>query len=108
MKRSLVVVSSLTIASTQVACGPSAPSHTTPAPPATSEHATHAGHHGHHPHEGDDGRGPLVHRFEKADDWAPVFDDPTRDAWQQPDRVVACIRTRSAPAMTCPDGPWSA
>ncbi len=44
-------------------------------------------HHAHHPHHG-----PLVHRFEKADEWAKVFDDPARDAWQKPAHVVALMK----------------
>lgn len=39
-----------------------------------------------HPHHG-----PLVHRFEKADEWVAVFDDPARDAWQKPMHVVALM-----------------
>ncbi|MEO7096330.1 MAG: class I SAM-dependent methyltransferase [Polyangiales bacterium] len=35
---------------------------------------------------------PKVHRFEKADDWAKVFDDPERDAWQKPADVVALMK----------------
>jgi ubiquinone/menaquinone biosynthesis C-methylase UbiE len=35
--------------------------------------------------------GPLVHRFEKADDWAKEFDNPERDAWQKPAEVVAAM-----------------
>jgi SAM-dependent methyltransferase len=38
----------------------------------------------HHP-------GTMVHRFEDADAWAKVFDDPARDAWQHPDDVVAAL-----------------
>jgi predicted methyltransferase len=34
---------------------------------------------------------PLVHRFEKADAWVKEFDDPARDAWQQPDMVLAAM-----------------
>lgn len=60
------------------------------------------GHHGdpsaHGPHEG---HGPLGHRFEKADEWAKVFDDPTRDAWQKPVEVVAALRI--TPGMTAVD-----
>jgi ubiquinone/menaquinone biosynthesis C-methylase UbiE len=65
-----------------VACGHGAP-------PA-SEHAEHHEHH--------DG---MPHRFEKADDWAKVFDDPSRDAWQQPDTVIATLEL--SPAMTVAD-----
>jgi cyclopropane fatty-acyl-phospholipid synthase-like methyltransferase len=70
-------------------------------PPAASSssppaHEMHGHDHEHH-HEG----GPLVHRFEKADEWAPVFDDPKRDAWQQPDRVVTALAI--TPGMTVAD-----
>lgn len=43
-----------------------------------------------HPHHGK--HGPLVHRFDKADDWVKVFDDPARDAWQKPTHVVALMK----------------
>ena len=43
----------------------------------------------------------MPHRFEHADDWAKQFDDPSRDAWQQPDRVIAALAL--APAMTVAD-----
>lgn len=35
---------------------------------------------------------PLVHRFERADDWVAQFDDPARDAWQQPAKVVEAMQ----------------
>jgi SAM-dependent methyltransferase len=44
-----------------------------------------------HPH-GHEGKGPLVHRFEKADEWAKVFDEPTRDQWQRPSSVIAVMK----------------
>ncbi|GMV13568.1 MAG: class I SAM-dependent methyltransferase [Polyangiaceae bacterium] len=59
------------------------------APPA------HAGHHaeqhhagaGEHPHGGHSA--PTAnHRFDDAERWSKVFDDPKRDAWQKPDEVV--------------------
>jgi ubiquinone/menaquinone biosynthesis C-methylase UbiE len=53
--------------------------------------------HHHHDHDG----GPLGHRFEHADEWAPKFDDPKRDEWQQPDRVVASLEL--APGMSVAD-----
>jgi ubiquinone/menaquinone biosynthesis C-methylase UbiE len=43
----------------------------------------------------------MHHRFEKADDWAPVFDDPGRDAWQRPAEVVEL--TEIDPGMTVAD-----
>ena len=51
-------------------------------------------HHDHHPD-------PLGHRFEHADQWAAQFDDPKRDEWQQPDKVVAALEL--APGMTVAD-----
>lgn len=41
------------------------------------------------------------HRFEHADQWAAQFDDPSRDAWQEPERVVAAMHI--APGMTVAD-----
>ncbi|MCB9739657.1 MAG: class I SAM-dependent methyltransferase [Deltaproteobacteria bacterium] len=71
-------------------------------PPAGhSEHgeqmAEHGGHehHGHehhgHEHHGHHGHG-MPHRFQDAERWAKVFDDPKRDAWQKPDAVVAAMQ----------------
>lgn len=65
-----------------LACG--GQSGSTP-PPAQGDHHHHHGQHGHH-------GGPLVHRFEKADDWAKEFDDPARDEWQKPAEVVASMK----------------
>ena len=48
-------------------------------PKSTSEPMPQGAAH-HHPQA-------MVHRFENADQWAKVFDDPARDAWQQPDAV---------------------
>ena len=36
--------------------------------------------------------GPLVHRFQSAEQWAKEFDDPARDEWQKPAEVVAAMR----------------
>lgn len=30
-------------------------------------------------------------RFEKADEWTKVFDDPARAEWQKPDQVIAAL-----------------
>ncbi len=54
-------------------------------PPAEPRHGEHV--HGHHGHPGGHGH----HRFEDAERWAEVFDDPARDAWQKPDEVVAAL-----------------
>lgn len=50
-----------------------------PAPPAHGAHA-HGGAADHH-----------QHRFDDASAWAKRFDDPARDAWQQPERVVEAL-----------------
>ncbi len=36
----------------------------------------------------------MEHRFDNAAEWAKNFDDPARDAWQMPDRVVAELGLR--------------
>ncbi len=41
------------------------------------------------------------HRFEHAEQWAREFDDPSRDAWQKPEIVVAAMQI--APGMTIAD-----
>jgi SAM-dependent methyltransferase len=43
----------------------------------------------------------MPRRFDHADRWAKVFDEPGRDAWQQPDRVVAALALE--PAMVVAD-----
>jgi ubiquinone/menaquinone biosynthesis C-methylase UbiE len=55
----------------------------------------HEQHHEHH------GGGGMPHRFENAEQWATVFDDPARDAWQQPDAVMTALELQ--PAMTVAD-----
>lgn len=44
---------------------------------------------------------PMHHRFENADEWAKQFDDPERDTWQMPDKVVAAVKLQ--PGMTVAD-----
>jgi ubiquinone/menaquinone biosynthesis C-methylase UbiE len=36
----------------------------------------------------------MQHRFEHADEWVARFDDPGRDAWQEPDAVIATLGLR--------------
>jgi SAM-dependent methyltransferase len=70
------------LAASFAGCGPSArpaPSSGS-APPLASASESASRHH------------PLVHRFEKAEEWVPVFDDPARDAWQRPTEVVALMQ----------------
>jgi SAM-dependent methyltransferase len=45
--------------------------------------------------------GEMPHRFENADQWAKVFEDPTRDSWQQPDRILQALEL--TPALTVAD-----
>jgi ubiquinone/menaquinone biosynthesis C-methylase UbiE len=41
----------------------------------------------------DKGKGDhFEHRFTDAAEWAKSFDDPARDAWQMPDRVVEALQ----------------
>src|SRR5512134_3642450 len=49
------------------------------APENPSEHARH----GHH------------HRFDDAAGWSKVFDDPARDEWQKPRRVIELLAISS-------------
>ena len=51
--------------------------------PSAHEHGGPSG----HGHEG----GPLVRRFEKAEDWAKRFEGPDRDAYQKPEVVVKAL-----------------
>ena len=67
-----------------------------------SKQQQHQHQHAHDPKHGHDhGEGVMPHRFENADQWAKVFDDPARDQWQEPDRVIAALEL--APAMTVAD-----
>ncbi|HEY3445288.1 MAG TPA: class I SAM-dependent methyltransferase [Myxococcales bacterium] len=35
------------------------------------------------------------HRFERAEEWAPRFEDPLRDQWQRPDEVIAALALKA-------------
>lgn len=37
----------------------------------------------------------MPHRFQDAEAWAKQFDDPSRDAWQRPDQVLAKLHLAS-------------
>lgn len=43
----------------------------------------------------------MQHRFDDAEGWAKVFDDPERDAWQKPDDVLRAMALE--PSMTVAD-----
>lgn len=59
---------------------PQAPPPGATPPPAESFH-----------HQGSGVHGGMHHRFEHAEDWAPMFDDPARDVWQRPAEVVRLL-----------------
>ena len=40
---------------------------------------------------GRDHGGHHEHRFQDAERWTRVFDDPARDAWQRPDDVIQAL-----------------
>jgi cyclopropane fatty-acyl-phospholipid synthase-like methyltransferase len=46
---------------------------------------------GHPQAQGHTHRGAADHRFDDAERWARVFDDPARDEWQQPDAVIRAL-----------------
>lgn len=56
-------------------CGGAAPHATAPAPGGAAHPA------GDHDHR----------RFEDAEHWARIFDDPARDAWQKPEEVISAL-----------------
>ena len=41
----------------------------------------------------------MQHRFDDAERWAKSFDDPARDAWQMPDRVIAALDLQSGQSL---------
>lgn len=43
----------------------------------------------------------MPHRFDNAERWTTTFDDPSRDSWQQPDRIIAALSLM--PEMTVAD-----
>jgi predicted methyltransferase len=43
----------------------------------------------------------MNHRFDDAEKWSKVFDDPARDAWQRPAELVAALQL--APGSTVAD-----
>ncbi len=34
----------------------------------------------------------VLHRFDNPEEWAPKFEDPSRDAWQKPTEVIAALK----------------
>lgn len=62
-------------------------------------HVTGVGTHQHG--GGQDSEHHGSHRFADADEWARVFDDPARDAWQRPDMVLGAMALE--PAMVVAD-----
>lgn len=94
--------STLLLSAVVSACGAPAPrAETQPSHGSGQPHSherTKAGGHGHGAH-GHHAHGH--HGFTNADEWAKVFDDPERDAWQQPDEVLRALELR--PSMVVAD-----
>ena len=66
------------------AAGPQPPGAQPPGAQPPSEHRQQA--HGH------DGQGRhMEHRFDDPERYARMFDDPARDEWQMPERVIAAL-----------------
>lgn len=64
--------------------------------PSTGPHDPHQDPHSLPPEQhtdgfGQQGHGPLVHRFQEAKEWAKEFDAPERIAWQKPEEVVTLL-----------------
>jgi ubiquinone/menaquinone biosynthesis C-methylase UbiE len=41
----------------------------------------------------------MHHRFDDAERWAESFDDPARDGWQMPDRVIAALNPQAGQSV---------
>jgi len=41
----------------------------------------------------------FAHRFDNADEWAKSFDDPARDEWQMPSRVIDALQIKPNQAV---------
>lgn len=86
-----------------VGCGANAAS--TGEPTGNADHAeAHPGshHHAHgHAHHGARPHSRHQHDFSDAEGFSKLFDDPARDAWQQPEEVVLLMEIR--PGMTVAD-----
>jgi ubiquinone/menaquinone biosynthesis C-methylase UbiE len=53
-----------------------------------------------HPNAGDEAQRPhMAHRFDDAERYASAFDDPARDAWQMPERVIETLDVRAGQAI---------
>lgn len=66
-----------------------------PPGPAAHEHAGHDGHdHAGHANAGQGDHATASHRFEDAEEWAKRFEDPERDEWQLPGKVVEALVDR--------------
>ena len=86
-----------------VACGGVRKSAASPSTSGSAaEVPAHRGEHAGDSHRGGEhhGRGHH-HRFDDAAGWSKVFDDPARDEWQKPARVVEVMAI--APGMTVAD-----
>ena len=73
-----------------------------PPPPHHGEHG-HRNHHGEHGEHGHHGAGHQPgyhgHRFDDAETWAKRFEGPERDAWQQPEKVLAFVALKPGQSL---------
>lgn len=65
---------------------PAGPHKAAPAHGGHGAHGAAPAHGGHH-----DDRATVGHRFDDPEKWSKIFDDPARDAWQQPAALVAAL-----------------
>ncbi len=77
---------------------PPSASESTRTPPAASQTRPAGG--ADHDHDRSH-KATARHPFDDVERWVAVFDDPSRDAWQKPDRVVAELALR--PGMSVAD-----
>ncbi|HEY5937619.1 MAG TPA: class I SAM-dependent methyltransferase [Kofleriaceae bacterium] len=102
------VVLAIAVAGALGCGGPAGPAQPAPFQPAHPNHgpAQHGAQQGsgsqHEQHQpGHHAPGGMQHKFDDAEKWAKIFDDPKRDEWQQPDKVIAALAL--TPKMTVAD-----
>ncbi len=69
---------------------------------ACAGHDGHDAQHGGHADHGVAGQGAdhMQHSFADAERYAKSFDDPARDAWQMPDRVIGALALKPGQVVT--------
>ena len=107
-KRTAPIATAVLAAAGVLAVVPTAVGHAAGAQPAGAQPpgAQRAGQqppseHGHQAHGHDGQARHMEHRFDDPERYARMFDDPARDEWQMPDRVIAALEI--APGETVAD-----